>query len=42
MKKEVYITPEMEVTCFEAEDILTSSLFEIEDAESMNLFDLLF
>lgn len=40
MNKEIYMTPEMEITCFEAEDIITtSSEFE---AGEVSLFDLKF
>ena len=38
MKKELYTTPEMEVTYFEAEDVITTST-ELEE-EDFSLFDL--
>ena len=42
MNKEIYMAPEMEITVFEAEDIITSSI-EIETGETpTSLFDLKF
>ena len=41
MNKEIYMTPEMEITCFEAEDIITSSGFDNEAGE-VSIFDLKF
>ena len=43
MNKEIYMTPEMEITVFEAEDVIRTSGEEFETGESpTSLFDLKF
>ena len=43
MNKEIYMTPEMEITVFEAEDIVTASNEGFDqEAGEVSLFDLKF
>lgn len=42
MQKELYITPEMDITYLEAEDIITTSLGIGDETEEFSLFELMF